>query len=30
MENSAAKNRGLPDDLLSFQYDPVACAVALG
>ncbi len=22
--------RGLPDDLLNFQYDPVACAVALG
>jgi purine nucleosidase len=21
---------GLPDDLLNFQYDPVACAVALG
>jgi len=23
-------NTGLPDDLLNFQYDPVACAVALG
>lgn len=21
---------GLPDDLVNFQYDPVACAVALG
>jgi purine nucleosidase len=21
---------GLPDDLLNFQYDPVACAVAVG
>jgi hypothetical protein len=21
---------GLPDDLLNFQYDPVACAVAAG
>jgi inosine-uridine nucleoside N-ribohydrolase len=21
---------GLPDDVLNFQYDPVACAVALG
>jgi hypothetical protein len=21
---------GLPEDLLNFQYDPVACAVALG
>lgn len=21
---------GLPDDLLNFHYDPVACAVALG
>ncbi len=23
-------HRGLPDDLLNFQYDPLACAVALG
>jgi len=25
-----AAHAGLPDDLLNFQYDPVACAVALG
>jgi purine nucleosidase len=24
------ENPGLPEDLLNFQYDPVACAVALG
>jgi inosine-uridine nucleoside N-ribohydrolase len=26
----AAANPGLPDDLLNFQHDPLACAVAIG
>jgi inosine-uridine nucleoside N-ribohydrolase len=26
----ARAHRGLPDDLLNFHYDPLACAVALG
>jgi purine nucleosidase len=30
MEKLGRDNTGLPDDLLNFQYDPVACAVALG
>jgi purine nucleosidase len=30
MEKLGRENTGLPDDLLNFQYDPVACAVALG
>jgi purine nucleosidase len=30
MEELGRGHVGLPDDLLNFQYDPVACAVALG
>lgn len=30
MEQLGRDHDGLPDDLLNFQYDPVACAVALG
>ncbi|HET8682246.1 MAG TPA: nucleoside hydrolase [Micromonosporaceae bacterium] len=30
MAEIGAAHRGLPDDLLNFQYDPVACAVAAG
>jgi purine nucleosidase len=30
MEKLGREHSGLPDDLLNFQYDPVACAVALG
>jgi purine nucleosidase len=30
MEQLGREHAGLPDDLLNFQYDPVACAVALG
>jgi purine nucleosidase len=30
MEELGREHTGLPDDLLNFQYDPVACAVALG
>ena len=30
MEKLGREHPGLPDDLLNFQYDPVACAVALG
>ena len=30
MEKLGRGHAGLPDDLLNFQYDPVACAVALG
>ncbi len=30
MSELARTHRGLPDDLLNFQYDGVACAVALG
>lgn len=30
MATLGAAHAGLPDDLLNFQYDPVACAVALG
>jgi inosine-uridine nucleoside N-ribohydrolase len=30
MEQLGREHSGLPDDLLNFQYDPVACAVALG
>jgi hypothetical protein len=30
MEKLGREHAGLPDDLLNFQYDPVACAVALG
>jgi inosine-uridine nucleoside N-ribohydrolase len=30
MEELGREHSGLPDDLLNFQYDPVACAVALG
>ena len=30
MEELGHQHPGLPDDLLNFQYDPVACAVALG
>jgi purine nucleosidase len=30
MEKLGRDHPGLPDDLLNFQYDPVACAVALG
>ena len=30
MEKLGRDHSGLPDDLLNFQYDPVACAVALG
>lgn len=30
MHELAGANIGLPGDLLNFQYDPVACAVALG
>ena len=30
MSDLARTHAGLPDDLLSFQHDPVACAVALG
>jgi inosine-uridine nucleoside N-ribohydrolase len=30
MEKLGREYSGLPDDLLNFQYDPVACAVALG
>jgi hypothetical protein len=30
MEQLGREHPGLPDDLLNFQYDPVACAVALG
>jgi purine nucleosidase len=30
MEKLGSEHSGLPDDLLNFQYDPVACAVALG
>jgi purine nucleosidase len=30
MEQLGCEHAGLPDDLLNFQYDPVACAVALG
>jgi len=30
MEKLGREYSGLPDDLLNFQYDPLACAVALG
>jgi purine nucleosidase len=30
MEQLGREHAALPDDLLNFQYDPVACAVALG
>ncbi len=30
MNDLGRAHPGLPDDLLNFQYDPVACAVALG
>jgi hypothetical protein len=30
MAELGAAHAGLPDDLLNFQYDPAACAVALG
>ena len=30
MEKLGREHPGLPDDLLNFHYDPVACAVALG
>jgi purine nucleosidase len=30
MAQMGRRHAGLPDDLLNFQYDPVACAVALG
>jgi purine nucleosidase len=30
MEKLGRKHSGLPDDLLNFHYDPVACAVAVG
>jgi hypothetical protein len=30
MEQFGRTHRGLPDDLLNFHYDRVACAVALG
>jgi purine nucleosidase len=30
MSELGRAHTGLPDDLLNFQYDPVACAVALG
>ena len=30
MERLGRAHSGLPDDLLNFHYDPVACAVALG
>ena len=30
MERMGRAHPGLPDDLLNFQYDPLACAVALG
>jgi purine nucleosidase len=30
MEQLGREHAGLPDDLLNFQYDPVACALALG
>jgi purine nucleosidase len=30
MEGLGREYSGLPDDLLNFHYDPVACAVALG
>lgn len=30
MRELGRENDGLPDDLLNFHYDPVACAVALG
>jgi purine nucleosidase len=30
MEQLGREHPGLPDDLLNFHYDPVACAVALG
>jgi purine nucleosidase len=30
MGDLGAAHEGLPDDLLNFQYDPAACAVALG
>jgi inosine-uridine nucleoside N-ribohydrolase len=30
MAQLGREHDGLPDDLLNFQYDPVACAVALG
>lgn len=30
MSQLGSAHSGLPDDLLNFQYDPVACAVALG
>jgi purine nucleosidase len=30
MEKLGREHVGLPDDLVNFQYDPVACAVAVG
>jgi purine nucleosidase len=30
MQKLGREHSGLPDDLLNFQYDPVACAVAVG
>ncbi len=30
MEELARRHAALPDDLLNFQYDPLACAVAVG
>lgn len=30
MEQLGREHSGLPDDLLNFQYDSVACAVSLG
>ena len=30
MSRVGAEHPGLPDDLLNFQYDPLACAVAAG
>jgi hypothetical protein len=30
MTQLGRRHAGLPDGLLNFRYDPVACAVALG
>ena len=30
MEKLGREHLGLPDDLLNFHYDPIACAVAVG
>lgn len=29
-ENYGKKNKNIPDDTINFQYDPMACAIALG